>query len=893
MPGEYSSLDFPRVRDRTFIPLILLVWHWLAANMKTITTLLLLITVSAQVAADEWPTTEFIVRQGSPDMDYSVSEKTQQLLNKLHAAIPDSEAVADKAHAVISDPKAGFKEAMEDANKAMEGIPEATPLTETQLADMQDYLKSVAEYLQEEGFPAPTLARTDQMEDPPGTQLAYAVYYYPQPDSWGYAKYIYSCDAGGDYFVHVNAAKFLNGNKISAKGYSVLAHELFHSIQRSTEVGRRNCVGYGDWINEGQAEAFGHDMARRFRNSVCCSTLVRWGGRASYADSLYVKSAGSSKIAHDRAYQTSSFWRYITEAWHRETNLQVSGGPGPNLDAEYGTDYGAIAILMMRAIGSNSESAELRWLDTWLKANLGGGLDKVYTEFVSVLAEYGLYRIKGTKSAEEQARRWRNTVFGGEVSGDNVGSACQSIDLQPDATAMAISLTLNKVASRCVELDVGAFNGTNTFEIAVLSREKGERPTVHLTLAGGQQTMLSAEFVKTPEGEFLSKWPFELKSDTKQYLIITNVAQNAGATEAQTIDLHVGLSMGKSNMTPHPFQSRKKKKKARKKPEPGPAGAKQAHENRHADMHNHTTGPHSAQWTYRNKRDRCKQTSAWRGKCESLVTINLGMSMPLPEASLTGASEWSGAGIASGFTGMPNLDVAEMVRREDWEENTAGTKVEIEIPEIDYGFTGTISDARIWVSGGADAQGGLISYTGNPNSPRPPCGYGGPPIGSVTIDEFSRFVLRGSYTAPLIVVGGIRNVSHCPIKPVVQTISGTFVVTLPYMKDPRVETDTSWLLADGVNSLQSLMPGGFNLDQLEEMSKHVPKPPVNGGSPDFTPEQAEDQWETGAGECKCDCDEFSRAIKASKSIIGQPDKEEMRLLMCLGLCAGKNSDCPL
>ena len=840
--------------------------------MKTILTVLLLITLSAPVAADEWPATAFIVRQGSPDMDYSISEKTQHLLNKLST--------------VISDPGAAL-------NNAMEDTPESTPLTETQLADMQDYLKSVAEYLQKEGFPAPMLARTDQMEDPPGTQLAYAVYYYPLPNSWGYARYTYSCNAGGDYFMHVNAAKFLKGNRISAKGYSDLAHELFHSIQRSTELGRRNCVGYGDWINEGQAEAFGHDMARRFRGSACCSPLVRWGGRTSYADPLYVKSADSSSTAHDRAYQTSSFWRYLTEAWHRKTNLQVSGGPGPNLDAEYGTDYGAIANLMTTAIEGDSESAELQWLDTWLKTNLGGGLDKVYTEFVSVLADYGFYRVKGKTAAEERSRRWRNTVFGGKVSGGNAGSACQSISLQPDATAVAISLKLNKVASRCVELDVGAFNGTNTFEIAVLSREKGKRPTVHLTLAGGQQTMLSAEFVKTPEGEFLSKWPFELKSDTKQYLIITNVAQNAEDTKAQTIDLHAELSRGKSNMTPHPFQPLKNRKKTQKKPEPGPAGAKQAHENRHADMQNHTTGPHSAQWSYRNKPDRCKQTSAWRGKCESLVKVNLGMSMPLPGAGLTGASEWSGAGVALGFTSMPNLDVAEMVRREEWEDSTPGTKVEIDIPGVDYGFSGTISDARIWVSGGADAQGGLISYTGNPKSTQPPCGYGGPPIGSVTIDEFSRFVLRGSYTAPLIVVGGIRNVSRCPIKPVVQTISGTFVVTLPYMKDSRVETDTSWLMADGINSLQNFIPGGFNLDQLEEMSKHVPKPPVNAGIPDFTPEPAEDPWETDANECKCDCDEFSRAIKASANITGEPDKEEKRLLMCLSLCAGRNSDCPL
>lgn len=822
--------------------------------MRTILKVLLLISLSAPVAADEWPTTEFIVRQGSPDMDYSVSGK---VLNKLSTAISGED------------------------------------LTETQLADMQDYLKSVAVYLEREGFPAPMLARTDQMEDPPGTQLAYAVYYYPFPPKLGYARYSYSCDAGGDYFIHVNAATFLDGNKISAKGISDLAHELFHSIQRSTEVGRRNCEGYGDWINEGQAEAFGHDMARRFRNSTCCSPLVRWGARESYADALYVKSADSSDAARERAYQTSSFWRYLAEAWHREANLQLSGGPGPNFGAEYGTDYGAIANLMMTAIGGSSENAEIRWLDVWLKANLGGGLDKIYTEFISVLADYSIYRIKGKKSAEEGARLWRNAVFDGRMSHDSTSTACQSINLQPDATTEVISLELNKVASRCVELDVGAYNGTNTFEIGVLSREDGERPTVHLALSGGQQTMLSAEFVKTPEGEFLSRWPFELKSNTRQYLIITNVAQNAEDTKKQTIDLHVALSLGKSNMTPHPFQPRKTSKKTQKKLEPGPAGAKQAHENRHADMHNHHTGPHSAQWSYRRKSDRCKQTSGWRGKCGSLVKISLGMSMPPPAASLTGASEWGGAGIALGFTSMPDLDVAEMLRREEWENNTPGTKVEIDIPGIDYGFTGTISDARIWVSGGADARGGLVSFTGNPNSPQPPCGYGGPPIASVKIDEFSRFVLRGSYTSPLIVVGGIRDVSSCPVKPVVKTISGTFVITLPYMKDSRVETDSSWLMADGINSIQNFMPGGGNLDQLKEMSKHVPKPPENIDIPDFKQEAAEDPWKVDANECACDCDEFSRAIKASASITGEPDKEEKRLLMCLSLCAGRNSDCPL
>jgi len=836
--------------------------------MKAILTALLLISLSAQIAADEWPTSEFMVRQGSPDMDYSLSAKTKRLIG------------------IISNPGAAY-------DRAMEGIPEATPLSDAAITDMQDYLQSVAGYLQQEGFPAPMLARTDQMPDPPGTQLAYAVYYYPQPTSWGYARYTYSCTDIDAHFIHINAGKFLKNHQVSAKGYADLAHELFHSIQRSTGVGKKNCDNYGDWINEGQAEAFGHDMARRFRNSECCSPLTRWGGRISYADPLYVKTAGPGNTLRERAYQSSSFWRYIAEAWHRETNLQVSGGPGPDIGSNYDTDYGAIANLMIRAISGSSEDAELRWLDTWLKSNLGGGLDKVYTEFVSVLADYGAYRIKGKTSAEERGRRWRNIVFGDQASYSSEGSACQGISLQPDATAPAISIELEKVASRCVELDVGAYNGTNTFEIAVLSREKGERPTIHLSLAGGQQTMLSAEFVKTPEGAFISKWPFELKSNTRQYLIITNVARNAEDTRAQTVDFHIALSRGESNMTPHPFQPKKARKKTQKKPQPGPAGAKQAHENRHTDMQNHTTGPHSAQWSYRQRPDRCKQTTAWRGKCEDLIRISLGMSMPLPGASLTGASEWSGAGIAGGFAGMPDMDVEEMLRREEWESNTPGTKVEIEIPGIDYGFTGTISDARILVSGGADAPGGLISYTGNPNSPQPPCGYGGRPVGSVTIDEFSRFTLRGSYTAALIVGGGIRNVSTCPVKPVVETISGTFVIALPYMKDPRVKTDTSWLMADGINSIQNLIPGGFNMDQLEEMSKHVPKPPTNAGIPDFTGEPVKDEWETDADECKCDCDEFSRAIKASSSITGEPDQEEKRLLMCLGLCAGKNSDCPL
>ncbi|HID35949.1 MAG TPA: hypothetical protein EYP39_01010, partial [Ghiorsea sp.] len=350
----------------------------------------------------------------------------------------------------------------------------AATLTDELVTEIQDYLQSVAKYL-EKDFPAPALRTTTDATNRSEGPLAYIVYFYNGGKNFSYARYNNNCE-NLDGFIELNSATITkNGKaygiivdgKITNKGYGDLAHELFHAIQRTTRVGRNNChPEYGDWITEAQAEAFGHDMARKFRGKAVASKLVRWGGRNSYSYDLYIKSASENNIQRDRAYQTSSFWRYLAEAWHLRNTSQVSGGekPGPDMSNSYDTDYRYIASLMDQSLKEVGRKPELRWLDKWLRQNLWGGLNRVYTDFISVLPEYAVYRFNSSLSAEDARKRWLDKILSADTKQHH--PACKTVFLKPGKLTANAILRLAPVASNCMIVDISSFTTPKTFEIS-------------------------------------------------------------------------------------------------------------------------------------------------------------------------------------------------------------------------------------------------------------------------------------------------------------------------------------------------------------------------------------------------------------------------------------------
>lgn len=811
-------------------------------------TMAFLLLVTQSVEGQNWPTTRFVIVEGSPNPD---------MLDVLWSKPPLTPEVAD---------------------------------------DMKNFLNEVAGYLQS-SFPPPFLVQNETSEDGTGGAPAYLVHFYKAGDDFGTARYVYSnsCAEVNLGTLHINATGFTKNGKITATGYVALAHELFHAIQRNTRVGKDNCTsGYGHWIQEGQAEAFGQDMAKRFRNKTSKSPTVRWGGRKSYGTNLYVKPNPGSKSLNERAYQTSSFWRYLAEAWHIRTSGQAGGGkkPGPDTGTDYGTDYRYLAKLMKTPFPGRGENAELNWINNWLKDNLSGGLYESYTDFVSVLAKYGRYRFKGSRTVEENEARWLNTVFGGKVVNGTPSRACKMITLKPSKSYGKVTLSLDKVATSCIRLDVGSFDTPKTFEILIIAHDDNGARHVRLALAGGKQVQLAAGIKKLEGNRAGTLWQFDLLPDRMQYLLLTNIAMVPANTRPQDVDVHIALGGHNSSEAPAPYQFTGPIK-PRATSKTGTSSTNEAHDQLVEPIKSSTSGAGATTWEHKRKSSRCRTGSKWNYQCQASAMVHLTATVPLGMGP-PGTTTDSSADLINGL--MPSLSLQDMVAYPDYLSDTHGAKIDLTLPGVDYGFTGTVTDAMIRVSGGSDGP-DLVSLGGSPVSAYPPCTYG-PPLGQVTIDEFSPQILRGSYKATVIEAGSPRNVQSCPTKSIVKSISGRFIVAAPLMKDSRQEEDLSWLQQEAP---ESLIP--FDMDFDPELFRHVPKPPESINIPNLSSGGFDASGQPDIEKCACTCEEFRQAMKITQDMMmaadsgsgqgGAPDAEAQRLMMCMGMCAAKVSDCRL
>lgn len=807
-------------------------------------SLLALSILSSSLFAAQWPTTRFVAHQGTPN--------------------------------------AGLFDDI---------LPIDPPLTPEVAADLEDYLNSIALELQQD-FPAPALQQNTQIEDGPAGPPAYMVYYYDAGDDFGTAVYAFNPDCKNPETgtIRINASGFIDNGRISTKGYVDLAHELFHAIQMSTRVGKENCESrYGHWILEGQAEAFGQDMAMKFRHTASQNPLVRWGGRPTYNTTLYIKPDPGGNLSR-QAYQTSSFWRYLAEAWHLRETVKVGSKPGPDLDANYGTNYAYLADLMDQSIPGQGEAAEMEWIDSWLQSNFQAGLYRVYTDFVAVLAQYGRYRFKGSKSPEETETRWRNTVFGGKIESGVPAPACKTISLKPEDAVAVQPVSLESTATQCIELDVGAFDTPKTFNINVVAQDKTGLRQVRLAMAGGQQTQMGTLIKELPGSSGVSAtWLLELNNNKKQYLLLTNVAKEAEKTRKQVVTVHFALSKYDPSEKPAPFRSSKAKTVPVATPPPGPAGAQQAREIRHAQMVSSTSGLGSTGWSYTTRPDRCLSPRKWRVECDSVAAISLSVTRP-PDMGADVATDFSTGFLDRMLEAVPTADFTEVARFEDYIFDSPGVSIGLGVPGIDYGFTGVVTDAIIEVNGGLGNP-DLVSLGPQPLDPQPPCAYG-PPVGKVTIEEFTPHVLRGNYSAALVEGGSPRGVRTCPPKSVVKTVSGSFVIASPIMMDERYEEDTSWLEEEMMDQIGGMMPPG--MDFTAPPPATAPSTPTPSSGPGSSGGY-DDLDEVTADDCACTCDEFRKGMQSAQnlmnSIDGEPESEAMRLMVCMSFCAAELVNC--
>lgn len=125
---------------------------------------------------------------------------------------------------------------------------------------------------------------------------------------------------------------------------------------------------------------------------------------------------------------------------------------------------------------------------------------------------------------------------------------------------------------------------------------------------------------------------------------------------------------------------------------------------------------------------------------------------------------------------------------EDWAREADardGTSINLVIPLIDYGFTGSFGNAYITMNrANRDTHYSVYESVG-PRDAKPGPEKAFPLSGTVTIEEYTPWVLRGSFSAPMVDKAQSDMTADDPVLQVVHQLTGTFNVTGPWRGDRR------------------------------------------------------------------------------------------------------------
>ncbi|MDX1409451.1 MAG: hypothetical protein R3330_14990, partial [Saprospiraceae bacterium] len=197
-----------------------------------------------------------------------------------------------------------------------------------------------------------------------------------------------------------------------------------------------------------------------------------------------------------------------------------------------------------------------------------------------------------------------------------------------------------------------------------------------------------------------------------------------------------------------------------------------------------------------------------------------------------------------------------------------GGRINISIPRIDYGFKGSFEHALMTVS--KEGGGVYAATTSSPVSVNLG-GLGGPslrrvPNGKVTIEEYTPFILRGTFEASLVERRNDRPVDPHETVPVVNHISGRFSIVNPFESDTDYRADETSLREQvGLDLLDNPgMSGDGPVKPMEALSADDIRELCEMGIDDHMLEGIGvtggcqgSQGGQGPPTCRCDCEEFN------------------------------------
>ncbi len=716
--------DFNRVK---YLLLFLLGVFWIVMPMSS--------------AAEEWPIKEFKVIRNNPSPTTWADVQTAKLRVKLGTS---PQKYADAVEARYNYEQSNFSKKVSLATAQ----------------EIEKWLHAVAQAYEDMGFLNPHYGNTSMVSG----QKKFLVYVYPFYDA--YAAYNGICASNPKTHIRIDSVRSIKPDgSLTAKAYQDIAHELFHAVQHRYDLFSKSC-NVGEWITEGTAEAVGIEMARKLYPKKAPYTICQIGKRF-YNQRLYTNagsSVGASPPCQEAKldYQALSFWQFLGEYAHRKFMGDYAEKGYLATEEFVPPDFRYLHNFFSRTHSMGSPAKEYVWLNKVLRQNNRYGkhqfgiiLHTAYSRFVGTFASYWkekrMSRYPGAVGGASQAaqeEKWMKWIFG----------ACAPVIVNKGASIPPVTLAIGPVAAQCLKM---TFNGF----------EKDERVGLTFFASGDNQSIDQESLAISTDGgkkiirrhpaeqvaDRIGKFPKIAATTDPQYFIVSNVAKKAATTKAIEPVLTIVQESISTNLA--------KEKKDPEDPDPS-----EKQEREHARKSRSWKGQ-----AWQDDRRTCKRPfeAAPCGRTTnlhlSLVPDTAHLLDTLKEPSMTWERKFrmfddvvqdGGESFVSDYLD----DLYEIQQQDGWEVN-------IIISQIQPGFTGTISNAHIQVAKAVPQRGSykaLGPWAGSCTK-----GYR-PATGQVMIEEFSKYVLKGTFSAQLV---DSKMFEPCQTAPIVQSDGGPFSIT--------------------------------------------------------------------------------------------------------------------
>ncbi|MEM1428276.1 MAG: hypothetical protein AAGG09_02350, partial [Pseudomonadota bacterium] len=475
----------------------------IAARLAAIAICLSALAGAASAQSDNWPTKQFEVLNVVPAG---------------HGRHPDHPNLVEDFAPELSR----LARAIFGADTDLPGVLETVPLDPAQKLEIENYLTEVASLYDRWGFGAPKLSPI--VTDANGRD-AYRIYVL---DGASMGPFVGLYGACAHDNLRANALALFENGQLSDFGAYLLAHELFHAVTWATPffVCEDRSTRPGAWIYEGLADAVAADAVRLLRASnPDLHVKIAWG-RRSYDQPLPAPLGFSEtdKRVTDNQYGASSFWRYLAESYAK------GGLAGPEPSA---VDYRYVPQMLAQGPVTRDCNArgavcasELRWADSYMRRFFGVPLRDPFARFLQAYMQYPEHR-PGIGSGAE----WRLQSLGEcePVHLNGANSAWGPINL----TERLRSGRIERNAATCFIIRVSGFDPVNRLRVRAYD-PTGRLPIQNLSAAMARppQTLPKAS-LSVDEGGVPAQsaaWTFEVEEQTPSRLILTNMADDPGAT---------------------------------------------------------------------------------------------------------------------------------------------------------------------------------------------------------------------------------------------------------------------------------------------------------------------------------------------------------------------------